>query len=369
MAESFVQVATDGAGKSIDTYVPGTYHRQVVVIGDPNTAANVCSVTSSGALTMQGAQSSRTAGTITTSSSVVGPVSIAQYNIATISVYGTYAGVTFIVEVSDDGTNYYPIQVINNSTSQAATTWGPLTNSTGTYDACVGALTQIRVRATAWTSGTANIGISLQTFVYEPVIASMAQGLAASGTTILGAPVLMGGTYTTTLPTVTTGQAVNLQTTARGEALVSLSSGGVAPVVTAASTIAAAASPSLTVALSPNTPLALTTNVLQACINNNVSATGALVAVKASAGNLMGFSFQNNTAAVAYLEFWNVVVGSVTLGTTAPTCIFALPASAALTVAPGAFALLNSTTGMAFAAVTAYNGSTTASVTGSIFYK
>jgi hypothetical protein len=68
-------------------------------------------------------------------------------------------------------------------------------------------------------------------------------GNAASGAAISGNPVLGGWTFTSTLPTVTTGQAVNAQSTARGELLVSLSTGGVAPAVKAASTAAAAADP------------------------------------------------------------------------------------------------------------------------------
>src|SRR6185437_4994962 len=43
MAESFVQVPPDGAGKQIDTFTSGASgaHRQVTVLGDPNATANV----------------------------------------------------------------------------------------------------------------------------------------------------------------------------------------------------------------------------------------------------------------------------------------------------------------------------------------
>lgn len=111
------------------------------------------------------------------------------------------------------------------------------------------------------------------------------------------------------------------------------------------------------------------TSAAAACTNINVNATGALVAVKASAGNLFGFSLLNNTAAVVWISFWNVATGSVTLGTTAPTCVFPIPANGTLVISPGDAALMNSATAISFAAVTTYNGSTTASVSGSIFYK
>ena len=49
-------------------------------------------------------------------------------------------------------------------------------------------------------------------------------GLAASGASISGNPVMIGSTFTSTQPTVTTGQAVNVQSTARGALMVSLQS-------------------------------------------------------------------------------------------------------------------------------------------------
>ena len=139
--------------------------------------------------------------------------------------------------------------------------------------------------------------------------------------------------------------------------------------VTAASTAAVAATGGLVVSLSPNSPVPATAAASAALTSLNVNATGALVQVKATAGNLFGFSFFNGTAAVAYLSFWNLVSASVTLGTTAPICVFALPASGTLTVNPGMFGLMAQSTGLSFAAVTTYNGSTTASVTGSIYFK
>lgn len=46
MGNSFIQLATDGAGKKIDTRTEGTNseHRQVVVLGDPSTDAGVAPV-------------------------------------------------------------------------------------------------------------------------------------------------------------------------------------------------------------------------------------------------------------------------------------------------------------------------------------
>lgn len=98
-----------------------------------------------------------------------------------------------------------------------------------------------------------------------------------------------------------------------------------------------------------------------------LNAAGALTAIKGSAGNFYGFSVQNNNAAVAYLEVWNVATGSVTLGTTAPIAAYIIPASGSLTIPPH-LSLMYSATALCYAVVTAYNGSSLASVTGTIFY-
>lgn len=47
MADSFIQVATDGSGKKLDTRTEGTNseHRQVVILGDPSTNAAVATIT------------------------------------------------------------------------------------------------------------------------------------------------------------------------------------------------------------------------------------------------------------------------------------------------------------------------------------
>lgn len=54
MADSFIQVPTDGAGKKLDTRTEGTNteHRQVVVLGDPATNAGVAPVDATNGLTV-----------------------------------------------------------------------------------------------------------------------------------------------------------------------------------------------------------------------------------------------------------------------------------------------------------------------------
>ena len=99
-----------------------------------------------------------------------------------------------------------------------------------------------------------------------------------------------------------------------------------------------------------------------------VSASGALAALKASAGSLFGFSLQNNTASPVFLEFFNQASSGVTLGATTPSCVFVIPASGSLTVNSD-IPLMAGAAAMSYACVTALGGATPASISGSIFYQ
>jgi hypothetical protein len=99
-----------------------------------------------------------------------------------------------------------------------------------------------------------------------------------------------------------------------------------------------------------------------------INASGAAVSIKASAGNLYGFTLSNGTAATAFVEFFNTAAVP-TLGTTAVVFCVQLPASVSITLPPASFALLNFATGIGFAVTTIENGTVAAAVTGMIFYK
>lgn len=100
-------------------------------------------------------------------------------------------------------------------------------------------------------------------------------------------------------------------------------------------------------------------------ITGSVGATAT--AIKASAGQLYGYHLFNTTAAVAYVQIFNVAAGSVTLGTTAPTMSIGIPASGGATV--------NFDKGIAFGTAMSYACTTTrAGLTGAtcdvnFFYK
>jgi hypothetical protein len=187
---------TINAGTGGDTIasddIGGVKHQRVKVeFGADGSASDV---STSNGLPIQGIQDSRSTGTITTSSSVVGPVAVSNRNVVTVDISGTHTGITFSIEASPDGgTTWFPIQAVNNATGQIGYSWTPGTNAAATYDLAVGAFTHVRVRATAYTSGTGNVGITGQVFAYDPAAAVLDQGLAAAGSAVLGNPVRVGG--------------------------------------------------------------------------------------------------------------------------------------------------------------------------------
>lgn len=157
----------------------------------------------------------------------------------TVSVTGTWSA-TLSFEASNDGGSTYAF------TPKASTTAG-LTSSTaanGTFKIAAGGFTNVRVRASAFVSGTASVvmnagaGASLSR-VYQDVPASLTTqvygsttgaaiqtdassnlqvvGSVASGAADSGAPVKVGGKYNSTQPTLTTGNRGDVQISKFGD--------------------------------------------------------------------------------------------------------------------------------------------------------
>lgn len=121
---------------------------------------------------IQGVQGVRTAGTITTAASVVGPITATGYNIFTVTISGTYTGVTAVFEATDDDTNWFQLQAARTDSSIIETGPTLLTTTNRAWDVPIGGMTQFRVRATAYGTGTANIGVTPQTLPYDPAPAA-----------------------------------------------------------------------------------------------------------------------------------------------------------------------------------------------------
>jgi hypothetical protein len=130
-----------------------------------------------GNLKIVAGQNAATSGTITTSASTV-TVAMAGYNGVVVSVNGTYAGVNFTFEASDDGgTTYYTVAAARSDNSAVQTSTGVLTaNSSIMWDVYTGSVTNFRVRATAYTSGTANIHLTPGVISQDPAVISTVSG-------------------------------------------------------------------------------------------------------------------------------------------------------------------------------------------------
>lgn len=113
-------------------------------------------------------QVARTTGTITSATSTVS-VGVIGYGVATVTVNGTYAGVTINFEFSDDNaTTWYTETCTRTDAAIQESSEALPSNQTRAWDCGVYAATNFRVRASAYTSGTANIGLTLSAAPVEP---------------------------------------------------------------------------------------------------------------------------------------------------------------------------------------------------------
>lgn len=134
--------------------------------------AAIQAIGSTSALATAGASYANTTGTITTATSSVTTGNIGAAGNVTAYLYGTHAGVTVVFEISPDNTNWFPVSMNREDNGLADITSGPLpANSVRAWTMGAPGLNFFRVRATAWTSGTANIVIIAGTYPFEPLVA------------------------------------------------------------------------------------------------------------------------------------------------------------------------------------------------------
>jgi hypothetical protein len=174
IGKTTVRNSADSA--DIDPLADATFTGRINTQGQKTMAAStpvVLPSDQSDVPTKQG-QPSRTTGTITTAASTVSAVTTG-YGVATVTVNGTYAGVTVNFEFSDDsGTTWYSDTCTRTDAAIQETSEALPSNQTRAWDCSVYAATNFRVRASAWTSGTANVGITLSAAAIEsaPTVAA-----------------------------------------------------------------------------------------------------------------------------------------------------------------------------------------------------
>lgn len=192
MADGFVQVAPDSTGAKMDsselTVGANVVDRQRVVLSDDSAAAGLGKVTNAipgstdyGLVTRSmivGAYQAQSSGSITTSTTVVGGAT--NYGTAgniTVTFSGTYAGVNATFEVSDDsGTTWFSIQGQRVENGFAEATTGVLpANTIRAWNFSMLGYDRFRVRATAFTSGSATVRIDPGTMAFQPVVSAIIQ--------------------------------------------------------------------------------------------------------------------------------------------------------------------------------------------------
>jgi hypothetical protein len=131
-------------------------------------------------------QPARTTGTISSATSTVS-VAVSGYAVATVTVNGTYSGVTINFNFSDDGgTTWYSELCGRTDTALQEASEALPANQTRAWDCGVYAASNFQVAASAWTSGTANIGITLSAAGIEPAQTVSLSGAVPSGSNTIG---------------------------------------------------------------------------------------------------------------------------------------------------------------------------------------
>lgn len=148
-----------------------------------------------GSMPMKVATLTQTTGSITTASSTVtATTDVANAGTVTVCVFGTYAGVNASFEASPDGTNWFPIIAQRLDAHVTETTTGVLpANQSRAWDIPIPGPTQFRVRATAWTSGTASVVIvpAVNAFEIAPTV-----GFSGADTATLSQPANSASSFT-----------------------------------------------------------------------------------------------------------------------------------------------------------------------------
>lgn len=311
---------TPGSGVNLDATqvvtVSGNVLREVTVIGDPQTAGSIASVSTSGALRVESAKELEVAFS-TTAVAMVGTTDANGYGGVSVQLITNGGASNNAFECSNDGANWSPMFLTRTSdqisynvaTNPPAIYYGPLLaryfriNITGISSGTTSGLIAFFSDNTTQLVLPAGLQ-SLATVAKQPQ-----PGTAGSASidviTVQGkaamTPILVDGTATT--------QPTNI--TQMNSVAVSMNTGnvgtGVQRVVIA--TDQAQLTNPLKVTDTPATSGGTTVAT--------GSATGA-ISIKASAGQLYGLMVYNGNTTPVYMQIFNTLVGSVTLGTTAP---------------------------------------------------
>jgi hypothetical protein len=166
---------TAGAGTVVATDQVGTDHYQKVKLVD-GTADSSTAIPgdATDGLVVNPKRPNRgtlTTGTITATTSVTAPV--ADQAGAGVVVFGTYsASLTFEASI-DNGTTYIPIQGQQIDNAVVTSSPGALVNTARGWEFGTAGMTHVRVRCTAYTSGTVNVAWLATAVAADPVVSAI----------------------------------------------------------------------------------------------------------------------------------------------------------------------------------------------------
>ena len=208
---------TDKADGTVGSTSPTT---AVQVGGSDGTNLRALKTDSSGNLSVNVNQQPPTldllgSGTITALNGTV-VISTHGCSTANISVSGTWVA-TLVIEGQSGDNIWYVLQLGNPAGGINLNTF----STNNLYTTGIGGFTQIRVRASAYTSGTVSITINLsvgdqQTLAVDANGNQQVVGNVAGGSTDSGNAVKIGAVFNSTPPTYSTGQRTDAQSDGRG---------------------------------------------------------------------------------------------------------------------------------------------------------
>jgi hypothetical protein len=177
-----------GSAHVVFTDASGANREGVVLAGDGVDAPVATPQLASGELVLAiaGGVYASTSGTITAPTSVVTSGDISRAGNVTIGIFGTYAGVNAAFEVSPDaGTTWFAVGCTREDSAINETTTGVLAaNTVRMWTTGAPGFNRIRVRATAWTSGTATVVLLPGAMPFEPLTAAVVNPLVATPTRV-----------------------------------------------------------------------------------------------------------------------------------------------------------------------------------------
>ena len=297
-----------------------------------NNGLNVNVLTTPANQTVQVAavDTSTVVGTIASAAATLS-LTLVQQCAGAISISGTYAGIQFVVEQAATAAVWAPVMVVDSLNKPWNTVTVPDNSTTHYTFALSGHSVAVRVRAVAWTSGTANVKIASWVLPLRPttILLGDASSNAIAGITASGNLTAILATNTAVIGALSANQSVTLAATGTVVLATAAATIGAVTIATGAAVIGAlTANQSVTIAATAN----VVVGTQNATIGQVVLATGGATTIigvepKDTARTYVCITFVSvtgvTTEALATLQInkgGTVTSGTAYTVTTAKTC-------------------------------------------------